>query len=63
MVTGQRLQTSFASAIWASAGSAVPDWEEQLRILVTTDRIVAPIHTSYSSLCAQQDARAFFFGC
>ena len=44
--------------------SAVPDREEQLRVLVATDRGVAPIHKSLLlTVCAAMCARMIFFGC
>jgi two-component sensor histidine kinase len=39
--------------------TAVSHREEQFRILVTTDRLVPPIHSFNSFTCAQQDARTF----
>src|SRR5690242_7095932 len=40
--------------------AAVSHAEEQFRILVATDRLVAPIHGQHSSLGAQQSAQCFF---
>ena len=63
VVTEHRLQTSFASAICASAGPLFPTGKNSSGSSSRQTALWRQSISSYSSLSAQQGARAFFFGC
>src|ERR1700754_3899752 len=60
VVTGQRLQTSFASAICASAGPLFPTGKNSSGSSSRQTALWRQSISSYSSLCAQHRALALF---